>query len=127
MVYMQCGFNLIFCYSSSPFSYSSLLIILSTSLHSFSLIVPFPPSKHPSIILKVKLVPVSFEDPDFLASFEQSAVLYARYQMAVHGDSQYECGESEVQTETCHIFTECMNCCVLPDVQYTLIEYYYRL
>lgn len=65
--------------------------------------VVLPPSNRPFITLKVRLVPVSFEDPDFLASYEQSAALYARYQMTVHGDAPYECGESEVQTETCHI------------------------
>ncbi|XP_051772698.1 arginyl-tRNA--protein transferase 1 isoform X6 [Ctenopharyngodon idella] len=48
--------------------------------------------------LEVRLVPVSFEDPDFLASYEQSAALYARYQMTVHGDAPYECGESEAET-----------------------------
>uniref|UniRef100_A0A672PVM9 Arginyl-tRNA--protein transferase 1 n=1 Tax=Sinocyclocheilus grahami TaxID=75366 RepID=A0A672PVM9_SINGR len=48
--------------------------------------------------LPVRLVPVSFEDPDFLASYEQSAALYARYQTTVHGDSPYECGESEAET-----------------------------
>ncbi|XP_057197406.1 arginyl-tRNA--protein transferase 1 isoform X2 [Triplophysa rosa] len=51
--------------------------------------------------LEVKLVPVSFEDPDFLASFEQSAALYARYQTTVHGDSPYECGESEFKRFLC--------------------------
>uniref|UniRef100_A0A9J7ZWN4 Arginyl-tRNA--protein transferase 1 n=1 Tax=Cyprinus carpio carpio TaxID=630221 RepID=A0A9J7ZWN4_CYPCA len=45
--------------------------------------------------LEVRLVPVSFEDPDFLASYEESAALYARYQMTVHGDAPYECGESQ--------------------------------
>uniref|UniRef100_A0A8C0YTF0 Arginyl-tRNA--protein transferase 1 n=1 Tax=Cyprinus carpio carpio TaxID=630221 RepID=A0A8C0YTF0_CYPCA len=48
--------------------------------------------------LEVRLVPVSFEDPDFLASYEESAALYARYQMTVHGDAPYECGESQAET-----------------------------
>uniref|UniRef100_A0A9J7XN18 Arginyl-tRNA--protein transferase 1 n=1 Tax=Cyprinus carpio carpio TaxID=630221 RepID=A0A9J7XN18_CYPCA len=51
--------------------------------------------------LEVRLVPVSFEDPDFLASYEQSAALYARYQMTVHGDAPYECGESEFKRFLC--------------------------
>lgn len=61
---------------------------------------PFPISTPPSLppcLLKVKLVPVSFEDAQFMASFDQSAALYTRYQMAVHGDAPSECGESEVQ------------------------------
>ncbi|XP_016144330.1 arginyl-tRNA--protein transferase 1 [Sinocyclocheilus grahami] len=51
--------------------------------------------------LEVRLVPVSFEDPDFLASYEQSAALYARYQITVHGDTPYECGESEFKRFLC--------------------------
>ncbi|KAL7890466.1 hypothetical protein AOLI_G00027240 [Acnodon oligacanthus] len=49
----------------------------------------------------VRLVPVSFEDPDFLASYEQSAALYARYQMAIHGDSPFECDESQFKRFLC--------------------------
>lgn len=41
-------------------------------------------------------MPVSFEDPQFTASYEQSVALYARYQMAIHGDDPSECSESEV-------------------------------
>ncbi|XP_016127957.1 arginyl-tRNA--protein transferase 1-like [Sinocyclocheilus grahami] len=58
--------------------------------------VPAPAEKTPNVT--PKSVPVSFEDPDFLASYEQSAALYARYQTTVHGDSPYECGESEAET-----------------------------
>ncbi|XP_064173002.1 arginyl-tRNA--protein transferase 1 isoform X7 [Anguilla rostrata] len=51
--------------------------------------------------LEVKLVPVSFEDPQFMATFDQSAALYARYQTAVHGDAPSECGESEFRRFLC--------------------------
>lgn len=49
-----------------------------------------------TLCLKVRLVPVSFEDPQFAASYQQSVALYARYQMAIHGDDPSECSESEV-------------------------------
>lgn len=39
---------------------------------------------------------MNFEDPQFTASYEQSVALYARYQMAIHGDSPSDCCESEV-------------------------------
>lgn len=39
---------------------------------------------------------MNFEDPQFEASYEQSVALYARYQMAIHGDDPSECSESEV-------------------------------
>ncbi|XP_034537726.1 arginyl-tRNA--protein transferase 1 isoform X2 [Notolabrus celidotus] len=51
--------------------------------------------------LEVRLVPVSFEDPQFTASYEQSAALYARYQMAIHGDDSSECSESEFRRFLC--------------------------
>lgn len=50
----------------------------------------------PIFCLKVRLVPVSFEDPQFMASYQQSAALFARYQMAIHGDDPSECSETEV-------------------------------
>lgn len=31
-----------------------------------------------------------------MASYEQSAALFARYQMAIHGDDPSECSETEV-------------------------------
>lgn len=49
----------------------------------------------------MRLVPVSFEDPDFLTSYEQSAELFACYQMAVHGDVPSECDEIQVRVFTC--------------------------
>ncbi|XP_067908951.1 arginyl-tRNA--protein transferase 1 isoform X4 [Heterodontus francisci] len=51
--------------------------------------------------LEVKLVPVSSDDPDFTESFNQSAALYAKYQMAVHQDSPDECSESEYSRFLC--------------------------
>ncbi|XP_041644796.1 arginyl-tRNA--protein transferase 1 isoform X3 [Cheilinus undulatus] len=51
--------------------------------------------------LEVRLVPVSFEDPQFTASYVQSAALYACYQMAVHGDDPSECSESEFRRFLC--------------------------
>lgn len=72
----------------------------SPSLYSLSTLIK-PPSTllllplH-TLCLKVRLVPVSFEDPQFTASYQQSVALYARYQMAIHGDDPSECSESEV-------------------------------
>uniref|UniRef100_A0A671WXW9 Arginyl-tRNA--protein transferase 1 n=1 Tax=Sparus aurata TaxID=8175 RepID=A0A671WXW9_SPAAU len=51
--------------------------------------------------LEVRLVPVSLEDPQFAATYEQSAALYARYQMAIHGDDPSECSESEFRRFLC--------------------------
>lgn len=53
------------------------------------------------LALKVRLVPVSFEDPQFKSSFNQSATLFAKYQMAIHKDTPSECGENEVQFTAC--------------------------
>ncbi|XP_056659186.1 arginyl-tRNA--protein transferase 1 isoform X11 [Monodelphis domestica] len=47
--------------------------------------------------LEVRLVPVSFEDPEFKSSFRQSLSLYAKYQMAIHKDTAAVCGESEAE------------------------------
>uniref|UniRef100_A0A7N4PC97 Arginyl-tRNA--protein transferase 1 n=1 Tax=Sarcophilus harrisii TaxID=9305 RepID=A0A7N4PC97_SARHA len=47
--------------------------------------------------LEVRLVPVSFEDPEFKSSFRQSLSLYAKYQMAIHKDTAAECGEAEAE------------------------------
>uniref|UniRef100_A0A8C9VZV2 Arginyl-tRNA--protein transferase 1 n=1 Tax=Scleropages formosus TaxID=113540 RepID=A0A8C9VZV2_SCLFO len=51
--------------------------------------------------LEVRLVPVNFEDPEFMASFDESAALFARYQMAIHGDTPSECSESEFRRFLC--------------------------
>uniref|UniRef100_A0A8C3EUD6 Arginyl-tRNA--protein transferase 1 n=1 Tax=Corvus moneduloides TaxID=1196302 RepID=A0A8C3EUD6_CORMO len=47
--------------------------------------------------LEVRLVPVSFEDPQFKSSFNQSATLFAKYQMSVHKDTPSDCGENEAE------------------------------
>ncbi|XP_060727907.1 arginyl-tRNA--protein transferase 1 isoform X1 [Tachysurus vachellii] len=51
--------------------------------------------------LEVRLVPVSFEDPDFLSSYKQSVELFARYQMAIHDDDPVECDESQFKRFLC--------------------------
>ncbi|XP_074089592.1 arginyl-tRNA--protein transferase 1 isoform X11 [Macrotis lagotis] len=51
--------------------------------------------------LEVRLVPVSFEDPEFKSSFCQSFSLYAKYQMAIHKDTAAECGEAEFTRFLC--------------------------
>lgn len=48
------------------------------------------------LALKVRLVPASFEDPEFKSSFNQSLSLYTKYQVAIHQDSPIECGKTEV-------------------------------
>uniref|UniRef100_A0A672PTY9 arginyltransferase n=1 Tax=Sinocyclocheilus grahami TaxID=75366 RepID=A0A672PTY9_SINGR len=73
------------------------------------------------------LVPVSFEDPDFLASYEQSAALYARYQTTVHGDSPYECGESEFKRFLCDSPLEAETAPDGPDVGYGSFHQQYWL
>lgn len=49
-----------------------------------------------SLALKVRLVPASFEDPEFKSSFNQSHSLYIKYQVAIHKETPVECGKSEV-------------------------------
>nr|XP_021384972.1 arginyl-tRNA--protein transferase 1 isoform X4 [Lonchura striata domestica] len=51
--------------------------------------------------LEVRLVPVSFEDPQFQSSFSQSATLFAKYQMSVHKDTPSDCGENEFTRFLC--------------------------
>uniref|UniRef100_A0A6Q2XDF8 Arginyl-tRNA--protein transferase 1 n=1 Tax=Esox lucius TaxID=8010 RepID=A0A6Q2XDF8_ESOLU len=51
--------------------------------------------------LEVRLVPVNDDDPQFAATYEQSAALYACYQMAIHGDAPSECNESEFRRFLC--------------------------
>ncbi|XP_054220627.1 arginyl-tRNA--protein transferase 1 isoform X25 [Homo sapiens] len=47
--------------------------------------------------LEVRLVPVSFEDPEFKSSFSQSFSLYVKYQVAIHQDPPDECGKTEIK------------------------------
>lgn len=49
-----------------------------------------------SLALKVRLVPASFEDPEFKSSFNQSHSLYIKYQVAIHKEAPVECGKYEV-------------------------------
>ncbi|XP_026133628.1 arginyl-tRNA--protein transferase 1-like isoform X2 [Carassius auratus] len=77
--------------------------------------------------LEVRLVPVSFEDPDFLASYQQSAAVYARYQMTVHGDAPYECGESEFKRFLCDSPLEAETAPDGPDVGYGSFHQQYWL
>ncbi|XP_039726748.1 arginyl-tRNA--protein transferase 1 isoform X6 [Pteropus medius] len=51
--------------------------------------------------LEVRLVPVSFEDPEFKSSFSQSFSLYVKYQMAIHQDPPDECGKTEFTRFLC--------------------------
>ncbi|XP_053804806.1 arginyl-tRNA--protein transferase 1 isoform X5 [Vidua chalybeata] len=51
--------------------------------------------------LEVRLVPVSFEDSQFQSSFNQSATLFAKYQMSVHKDTPSDCGENEFTRFLC--------------------------
>ncbi|XP_073859023.1 arginyl-tRNA--protein transferase 1 isoform X24 [Macaca fascicularis] len=50
--------------------------------------------------LEVRLVPASFEDPEFKSSFSQSFSLYVKYQVAIHQDLPDECGKTEVELMT---------------------------
>ncbi|XP_056106624.1 arginyl-tRNA--protein transferase 1 isoform X5 [Rhinichthys klamathensis goyatoka] len=77
--------------------------------------------------LEVRLVPVSFEDPDFLASYKQSVALYARYQMTVHGDAPSECGESEFKRFLCDSPLEAETAPDGPDVGYGSFHQQYWL
>ncbi|XP_007935015.1 arginyl-tRNA--protein transferase 1 [Orycteropus afer afer] len=51
--------------------------------------------------LEVRLVPVSFEDPEFKSSFSQSFSLYVKYQMTIHQDPPDECGKTEFTRFLC--------------------------
>lgn len=48
------------------------------------------------LALKVRLVPASFEDPEFNSSFNQSFSLYTKYQVAIHQEAPEICEKSEV-------------------------------
>lgn len=77
------------------FCFSNTVLVFIVNPYTTSLHLIAPPRFH-TLCLKVRLVPVNFEDPQFTASYEQSAALYARYQTAIHGDDPSECSESEV-------------------------------
>ncbi|XP_060130776.1 arginyl-tRNA--protein transferase 1 isoform X4 [Zootoca vivipara] len=58
-------------------------------------------STEPVHQLEVRLVPASLEDPQFKSSFTQSAALFAKYQMAIHKDSPFECNEYQFTRFLC--------------------------
>uniref|UniRef100_UPI00358E0E4F arginyl-tRNA--protein transferase 1 isoform X8 n=1 Tax=Myxine glutinosa TaxID=7769 RepID=UPI00358E0E4F len=51
--------------------------------------------------LEVRLVPSSFENAAFETSFEQSAALFAKYQMAIHKDTASECSHDQFTRFLC--------------------------
>lgn len=52
--------------------------------------------------LEVRLVPASFEDPEFKSSFNQSLSLYTKYQVAIHQDEPDLCDKSEFTRFLCN-------------------------
>lgn len=52
--------------------------------------------------LEVRLVPASFEDPEFKSSFNQSLSLYTKYQVAIHQDEPDICDKSEFTRFLCN-------------------------
>ncbi|XP_039337103.1 arginyl-tRNA--protein transferase 1 isoform X6 [Mauremys reevesii] len=77
--------------------------------------------------LEVRLVPVSFEDPQFNSSFSQSATLFAKYQMAIHKDTPSECGEYEFTRFLCDSPLEAENPPSGPDCGYGSFHQQYWL
>ncbi|XP_021022641.1 arginyl-tRNA--protein transferase 1 isoform X3 [Mus caroli] len=51
--------------------------------------------------LEVRLVPASFEDPEFNSSFNQSFSLYTKYQVAIHQEAPEICEKSEFTRFLC--------------------------
>ncbi|XP_018079708.1 arginyltransferase 1 L homeolog isoform X5 [Xenopus laevis] len=70
----------------------------SKSVEDFISVTPPENAAHH---LEVKLVPVSMEDPEFVSSFDRSAALYAKYQMAIHKDLPYQCSPDEFTRFLC--------------------------
>ncbi|XP_045710061.1 arginyl-tRNA--protein transferase 1 isoform X1 [Phyllostomus hastatus] len=77
--------------------------------------------------LEVRLVPVSFEDPEFKLSFSQSLSLYVKYQTAVHQDSPDECGKTEFTRFLCSSPLEAENPPNGPDCGYGSFHQQYWL
>ncbi|KFV99861.1 Arginyl-tRNA--protein transferase 1, partial [Eurypyga helias] len=77
--------------------------------------------------LEVRLVPVSFEDPQFKSSFNQSATLFAKYQMAVHKDTPSDCGENEFTRFLCDSPLEAENAPTGPECGYGSFHQQYWL
>ncbi|KAL2769187.1 arginyl-tRNA--protein transferase 1 isoform 2 [Daubentonia madagascariensis] len=77
--------------------------------------------------LEVRLVPVSFEDPEFKSSFSQSFSLYVKYQMAIHQDPPDECGKTEFTRFLCSSPLEAENPPNGPDCGYGSFHQQYWL
>uniref|UniRef100_A0A8B9MBX5 Arginyl-tRNA--protein transferase 1 n=1 Tax=Accipiter nisus TaxID=211598 RepID=A0A8B9MBX5_9AVES len=77
--------------------------------------------------LEVRLVPVSFEDPQFKSSFNQSATLFAKYQMAIHKDTPSDCGENEFTRFLCNSPLEAENAPNGPECGYGSFHQQYWL
>ncbi|XP_074731550.1 arginyl-tRNA--protein transferase 1 isoform X3 [Strix uralensis] len=77
--------------------------------------------------LEVRLVPVSFEDPQFKSSFNQSAALFAKYQMAIHKDTPSDCGENEFTRFLCDSPLEAENAPNGPECGYGSFHQQYWL
>ncbi|XP_037353177.1 arginyl-tRNA--protein transferase 1 isoform X6 [Talpa occidentalis] len=77
--------------------------------------------------LEVRLVPVSFEDPEFKSSFSQSFSLYVKYQMAIHQDPPDECGKTEFTRFLCSSPLEAENPANGPDCGYGSFHQQYWL
>ncbi|XP_058154234.1 arginyl-tRNA--protein transferase 1 isoform X4 [Dasypus novemcinctus] len=77
--------------------------------------------------LEVRLVPVSFEDPEFKSTFSQSFSLYVKYQMTVHQDPPDECGKTEFTRFLCSSPLEAENPPNGPDYGYGSFHQQYWL
>ncbi|XP_033887058.2 arginyl-tRNA--protein transferase 1 isoform X6 [Acipenser ruthenus] len=77
--------------------------------------------------LEVRLVPVCFDDPEFTATYSQSAALYAKYQTAIHKDSPSECSESQFRRFLCDSPLEPENPSDGPDCGYGSFHQQYCL
>ncbi|XP_039106383.1 arginyl-tRNA--protein transferase 1 isoform X3 [Hyaena hyaena] len=77
--------------------------------------------------LEVRLVPVSFEDPEFKSSFSRSFSLYVKYQMAIHQDPPDECGKTEFTRFLCSSPLEAENPPNGPDCGYGSFHQQYWL
>ncbi|XP_048361279.1 arginyl-tRNA--protein transferase 1 isoform X6 [Sphaerodactylus townsendi] len=85
------------------------------SIEDFIFVTLPPEAAHQ---LEVRLVRVSFEDPQFRSSFTQSATLFAKYQMAIHKDTPSECNENQFTRFLCDSPLEAENSPNGPDCGY---------
>ncbi|XP_044296194.1 arginyl-tRNA--protein transferase 1 isoform X8 [Varanus komodoensis] len=94
------------------------------SIEDFIFVTLLPEALHR---LEVRLVPVSFEDPQFKSSFTQSASLFAKYQMAIHKDSPFECNEDQFTRFLCDSPLEAENLPNSPECGYGSFHQQYWL